>query len=507
MLRCPLWAFVLCLRLACPAWAASPPPAVGTNLDSLDYWNTETPFRDAFKTSGAWLSGTAETWDDGRKLDLDARGWVRKLAPGQAANMVLYSDTSKFSGTLPTRYIVRYRGSGTLEYNELARLVDRGSHRDLIELTSGTGNATITLTATDQADPLRDVTIKPEDSRAGQLFNPAFLDGLKGYRALRFMTWMLGHTSQFVQSRWRDRPLPNDARWDLKGAPIETMTALANETGKDPWFTIPHAADDDYVRRFAQTIKRSLDPELKVYLEYSNEVWNPDYPQFAYAAKKGQALGLGDDPRSALVRYQAKRSVEIFKIWERVLGKERLVRVFGTQSGGPDVSEIALTFEDTKKHLDALATAPYFGYYLTEDDAAAAKTAGMSLDELMRELETVALPKAKAEMQEQAAIAKKYGLPLIAYEGGQHLVDFRADEKHDPALDALYDAANRDPRMGKIYSRYLADWADSGGGLFMHHLDCGPFGIHGRWGAKEYLAQPRSKAPKFDALQRFSEGR
>lgn len=507
-MKSALAAAALCALVA-PAFAAGDRPPIGTNLDSLDYWSTELPFVDAFKTSGAWISGTAETWDDGKKLDLDARGWVRSLAPGQVANMVLYSDTDKFAGTLPARYVVRYRGKGALEYNELARLVERGDHRDVIELASGPGNATITISGTAPDDPLRDIAITPQGAAPGELFNPAFLDSLKGYRALRFMGWALGHSGQFVQSRWSDRPSPRDARWNVKGAPLEVMIALANKTGKDPWFSIPHAADDDYVLRFALTVKKSLSPKLKAYLEYSNEVWNPDYPQFAYAAKKGRALGLGDDPRSAAARYQAKRSVEIFKIWERVFGperKKRLVRVFATQSGGADISEIALGFEDTRKHLDAWATAPYFGYYLSDDDASAAKTAKMSLDELMGELETVALPKAKAEMREQAAIAKKYRLPLVAYEGGQHLVDYRPDEKHFPELDALYDAANRDPRMGKLYARYLQDWADSGGGLFMHLLDCGPFGVHGRWGAKEYPAQPREKAPKLDALLRFIEG-
>lgn len=193
---------------------------------------------------------------------------------------MVFSDTSKFSGTLPTRYVVRYRGAGALEYNELARLIERADHRDLIEIASGTDNATITLSATDPDDPLRDITM------------------------LRFMT--LGHSCQFAQSRWDNRPLPTDARWNLKGAPLEVMISLANKTGKDPWFTIPHAADDDYARRFAQTVKKSLDPKLKVYLEYSNEVWNPDYPQFAFAAQKGRMLDLGDDPRSAGARYQSE---------------------------------------------------------------------------------------------------------------------------------------------------------------------------------------------------------
>lgn len=481
-------------------------PSIGTNLEGLDYWGTELPLRDVYKTSGDWISGTPETWDDGRPLDLDPQGWVRELRPGQVANQVLVADTSKFAGTFPHRFVVEYKGAGALEYGELARLVEHREHRDVIEIDPGSGNATIALIATDPRDYIRDIRMVPEGAERGELFNPQFLTTLKGYRALRFTIWMLGHTNHFVQSRWSDRPRIEDAHWNAKGAPIEMMVALANRVRIDPWFSMPHDADDDYVRRFAQTVKKTLDPRLKVYLEYSNEVWNPDYPQFAYASKKGRTLGLGDDPRSAQVRYQAKRSVEIFKIWERVLAKKRLVRVFSTQSGGPDVSEIALSFEDTRKHLDALATAPYFGYYLTEDAAAAAKTAKLSVDELMRELESVALPKAKAEMLEQAAIAKKYGLPLIAYEGGQHLVDFRPDDQHDPALDALFDAANRDPRMGKLYSRYLQDWAEAGGGLFVHLLNCGTFNLHGRWGSLEYISQPRSMAPKYDALRRFIEG-
>ncbi len=131
--RASRFSSVLAILCASPLWAAAGRP-IGTNLDSLDYWNTELPFVDAFKTSGPWVSGTAETWDDGKKLDIDAHGWVRKLAPGQVANMVLYSDTNKFDGTL--------------EYNELARLVERGDHRDMIELASGSGNAVITISAT-----------------------------------------------------------------------------------------------------------------------------------------------------------------------------------------------------------------------------------------------------------------------------------------------------------------------------------------------------------------------
>lgn len=484
-------------------------PPIGTNLNGLSYYSTELPFLDAFKTAGAWVSGTKENWSDGRRLDLDRRGWVRSLMRGQVALTVLFHDTAKFSGTLARRYVVEYEGTGRLEYGELAKLVEHAEQRDVIEIEPGAGNATLTLTETDPSDHLRDIRITPQASTAkpGELFNPVFLERLKGYRALRFMIWMLGESSEDIAARrWNKRPTLQDAVWTVKGAPVETMVALSNRVHADPWFTMPHAADDEYVRRFAQIVKKSLDPKLKVYLEYSNEVWNTEYPQTAYARKQGLALGLSEDPDEAVLRFYAKRAVEMFSIWEQVLGKERLVRVLAFQSDiDPQYSdEVALSFGDAKDHVDAVAIGPYFGTDLAADAAGAARIGKLSLDELMRELETASLPKAKAQMLAHAAAARKYGLPLIAYEGGQHLWNMSGQSA--PGLDALFNAANRDSRMGALYSRYLNDWTEAGGGPFMHLLDCGNFENAGNWGALEYLTQPRAEAPKFDALQRFIEG-
>lgn len=490
------------------ASAAEKRPPIGTNLNGLSYWSTELPFLDSFKTAGEWVSGTKDEWSDGRKLDLDARGWVRSLEPGQVANMVLFHDTSKFGGTLARRYVVRYEGAGSIEYAELARLIEHQEGRDLIELESGEGNATLTITSTDPKDHLRSITVRPEaaGAAAGDPFNPVFVERLKGYRALRFMIWMLGEGPGEIAPRlWSKRPTRGDAIWTSRGAPVEIMAALANRVQADPWFTIPHAADDDYVRRFAQLVKKTLDPKRKVYLEYSNEVWNDAYPQTAYARKRGLALKLSQDPGEALLRFYAKRATEMFAIWEQVLGKERLVRVLAFQSDGDPAysDEVALSFRDTRAHVDALAIGPYFGTELAADAKAAARTRQMSLDELFRELETVSLPAAKAQMLAHAAAARKYGLPMIAYEGGQHLWNMSGQESAE--LNALYRKANRDSRMGALYTRYLQDWAEAGGGLFNHLLDCANVPDAGNWGALEYLTQPRAEAPKFDALRRFME--
>jgi len=72
-------------------------------------------------------------------------------------------------------------------------------------------------------------------------------------------------------------------------------------------------------------------------------------------------------------------------------------------------------------------------------------------------------------------------------------------------VTALFDAANRDPRMGGLYDSYLAAWKAAGGKLFVHYVSIGAYTKYGRWGSLEYMDQPRSAAPKFDALQRFIE--
>lgn len=507
----PHIALILGLLLgAAGAAAAGSRPPLGTNVNGLSYWSTALPLRDAFKTSGPWLSGTKEEWSDGRALDLDARGWVRRLEAGQVANTALFSGTANFGGALAKRYVVEYRGEGRLDYGELAELVERGKGRDVVAIKAGPGNATLTLVATDPNDPLRDIRVTAGGAKAGpgELFNPLFLAQLKGYRALRFMNWMLGDGEEDIAARrWSARPTLEDARWTVKGAPVELMVALANRVRGDPWFTMPHAADDDYVRRFAQTVKKSLDPGLKVYLEYSNEVWNTVYPQTAYAREKGLALGLGPDPDEAVLRYYAKRAAEVFAVWEEVFPKERLVRVLAFQSDiAPEYADaVALAYADTRKHVDALAIGPYFGTDLAADAAGVERVGKLSLDGLMRELESSSLPKAKAQMRAHAAFARAQGLPLLAYEGGQHL--WNMSGRDSPGVARLFHAANRDPRMGSLYARYLLDWAEAGGGLFMHLLDCGLYKDDGNWGALEHPAQPRAEAPKYDALMRFAEGK
>jgi hypothetical protein len=73
------------------------------------------------------------------------------------------------------------------------------------------------------------------------------------------------------------------------------------------------------------------------------------------------------------------------------------------------------------------------------------------------------------------------------------------------ALTLLFNNFDRDPRIGPLYAGYLSSLKAAGGELFVHFTDASRYTKWGRWGALEYIAQPRAAAPKFDAIQTFIE--
>jgi hypothetical protein len=374
----------------------------------------------------------------------------------------------------------------------------------------------------DQNDYIKDIHVYlPGLENSKERFNPLFLDRIGKYRVVRFMNWMLGQDTNKIdptQISWSTRPLPDDARWSLRGVPVEIMVELANRVHADPWFTIPHAADDEYLTNFAATVAAELDPGLKVYVEDSNETWNDQYPQTLDERNLGLGMGLGADPNNpgappnafiAGYRYHAFRSAHVFGFFEKVLPADRLVRVLGSHVANPNATIFALAYSDTAKHVDAIAIAPYFG--VCPEDLS--RVQNMTPGELMNDLETnqtsvCAIPSVLRQVGVQIGIGKKYGIPVLSYEGGQSLTTSGAGAlQGDPTLEKLFDATNRDPNIGSLYSRFLQALNDSGLTLLNHYTNCFRYGgPGGRFGSLEYIDQSRSKAPKYDALQRWIEG-
>lgn len=496
---------------------------VGTNLPAVTDWSTHLPFVDHFKTSRRFIGGTTVEWDDGRTLQVDARGWVTRLNPDEVARTLLLTDSGRHRSG---RYVVRYRGHGDVRFS--APVVHESSGRAVLDLTARPGSTGLTLeiTSVDPTNPLRDLRIVEaggacstdrsrwcdertpcpdgdclsfEENGDALLFHPDFLRSIRPYRMLRFMDYMNTNGSRI--RTWEERPRVEDATWTSHGVPLEIMIRLANQTGALPWFCIPHRADDDYVRSFARQVRDELHPSLPVWIEYSNELWNSIFEQHEYARARGEELGLGTG-FEAVLHFQARRSKEIFAIFEEELGRSRLVRVMASQAANPWVAEQLLDFENAGESTDALAIAPYFG--VSVDPARQTELGRMSVEDLIERSREEWIPEAVEWTRRHAELARTRDLRLVAYEGGQHFVGIQGVE-NDVRLNERFDALNRDPRFGRLYLEYLEGWREAGGGWFNHYVHCDGWSKWGRWGALEYVRQPRHEAPKYDALITFAE--
>jgi hypothetical protein len=500
---------------------------IGSNLADVQDYSGEWVFVDAFKQSRPWISGSEGTWDDGKKLDLDEHGWVRSLAPGQIARTLMFwREGLRYPSG---RYVVRYDGEGTIAYFANEKVVQSTRGRDVLEVDAKKGGIGLFLSSTNPQNPLRNIRVimpggvcKNDQFRwcendsgcpgsacaafeAGHrvpVFHPDFLRTLKSYSVLRFMDWT--RTNDSAVARWSERAKPDDARYTLKGVPYELTLELARRLGAGVWYTVPHRADDDYVRHLARLVRQRVVPGRAVHVEHSNEIWNSMFSQSEYCRQRGTDLGLSKDPFEAQLRYHSRRSREIFEIFGRELEHgPPLVRVLGSQASNAWVSSTLLEHDGAAAHTDALAIAPYFGGYLGEPEHEA-RVQRSSLDQLMAELHERALPETIGWITEQAAVAHRHGVSLIAYEGGQHLAGVGAGADNSK-LNRLFDAANRDRRMHALYLQLLERWRELGGTLFVHYLNCGAYSKWGRWGALESPDQALTRAPKYAALLEFSE--
>lgn len=196
-----------------------------------------------------------------------------------------------------------------------------------------------------------------ERTASTQPWHPAFLKRWQGFACIRFMDFM--HTNNSKVSQWSERPQMADANWS-HGMPVEMMCDLANRLKADPWFCMPHLADDTYIREFARLVKKQLDKPRKAHVEYSNEVWNSIFEQHKYASRKGIELGLATKKWEAAWRYTGIRSKQMFNIWSREIPRNRLVKVIAGFSVNTYITEQVLLAGGAGKSADVVAS-EHFG--------------------------------------------------------------------------------------------------------------------------------------------------
>jgi len=509
---------------------------IGINTNEVYEQDSSIPFVDLFRVSMPFHENIRCRAKDkpcltSAEVEYDKQGWPKNLHGGKAG--VFFLRNVQIDAIPQGNYTVLYDGEGKIDYLHNAKLVSRAAGSDIIRFdarSDGFMTAALQIVESNPSNPLRNIRIimpggicsnQPfqqvtnkiscndgsflafKDYYKQIIFNPDYLNFMKDFSVIRFMP-MSGITRNPAQ-HWDQRPTMDKATWGglygSRGAPLEIQVALANKLKANPWFNVPHAADDDYMYQFARYVKDNLSPELTPHIEYTNEAWNVNFIHNEYMQKMGIAQHLDKNALMAGYKYYAKRSVEYFKIWEDVYGgHKKLVRILGGWDTRPDISAIILGYKNTYKSVDALAIAPYIGGNLR--GFRESKTVDDIFKLLTDKTSYRSLPKIMHELKKHAKLAKDFGVSLIAYEGGQGLVDWAAkDYLQHP--NPLFFAANRDPRMGDLYLSLFSQWRDMGADLFVAFSAPRAFNSSGCWGLKEHIRQDVSKAPKLEATLDF----
>jgi hypothetical protein len=554
--------------VAAPAMplAEAPPPAVMpafqkiTNpnlflgLAGVNDWSVQQPFLDVMKTARPWVGHLPGQWGGWTEAELraagalDAEGWPTRLPPEiTGISTLVLTDLPQDAGGVAGRYLLTWQGKGTLAVEGLAEAVETAEGRIAFDYTPGPGAVILTITAIDPADPIRRLRLVRQDRaaalEAGEVFNPDWLARIEGAKGLRFMDWMATNDSPL--SAATDRPLPTDYSWARVGVPAEVIVALANRLQAEPWLTLPHAATDDLVRAYAAVVRDGLDPGLKVWVEYSNEVWNPQFGQARWADAMGKER-WGQE--ATWLQFYGLRAAEVMGVFaEGMGGTDRMVRVIATQTGVKGIEEqilmaplaVAEGLPPPVDSFDAYAVTGYFSGllgaehklaavrgWIAESEAPArdqAAALGLTGDEAKAHIAAhrfdLAVQKAAAELQSgattgqpedtlhqlltdtlpwQAAVAARHGLKLVMYEGGTHVVGY-GPAVDDQGLTDFFIHLNFTPEMGALYAELLAGWAQVSDQPFNAFVDLYRPNKWGSWGALRHLGDEN---PRWLALAR-----
>ena len=459
------------------------PPAaatvIGMNVPEIRYYGSSYPFANLVM-GGGWLNSS---WKPLSDTNQDANGDIRSLPVDGIALRFLWVPPTSLGGS---EVRCTFRGSGTLSLAGGGAVIATAPNILRFRLTNPRGRPPspwLVVKDVVPRRPMRDLDCREAGLARTVRFRPSFLATLRGYRVIRFMDWQNANANQPID--WHDRHTPAGNRLDRDGVSIEDMLALVRELGVDPWFVMPWNADHDYVSRFALMTRSQLPSGRNVYVEVGNEVWNIGFPVGRQAVAEGLARQLGASEREAGMRRYAERTMEVMQPWEAAFaGRRGLTRVLSTQHVLPETAEIALSYGNTAAHVDALATAPYFGTTLGGTD----NTRDSSLKVL-----AAILPVSIQQAIDNRRIAVRHDKRYIAYEGGQSLVL--------PAQVQLLEQLQHDPAMYGLYRRYLSMWRHQVGDVLCLLTSVSPPGISGAWGLAAREDDTAALAPKLRAVR------
>ena len=519
---------------------------IGMNLGGISSESTELPFVDLMKyarpwmtKNRSWISGGKNEWNTGfiDKIPLDENGYpleIPYVVPGAEDEQITFTGWYDIGAFPRGRYVLLWDGDGDFNYWGDLQIVSQSPGRMVFNVTGitdpnsaefGGGRIELQLIRSNPADHVRNIRLLmpgTETSYQQELYYQPWLDKLARFNALRFMDW--GRTNNWgeeyawlcydspqdsVKIPWSDRARPSWFTWNTdKGVPYEAMIDVCNRLNANMWICVPHNASNDYITQLALLVRDQLHPHLKVYVEYSNETWNWMFGQTQWLYTFGCVAKNRDWPEGIVPYVQ-----NCLDLWSAVFSGQmsRLVRVVGVQAAWQDVSNrIVLNLKPGS--FDAFAPAAYFGLSETADAALDLLGVAATVQDVTH---WVWKERAKNELswlrEQKRSIGDKLNIPMLFYEGGQHITPTPFGE--EPTYrQALLDI-QRHPVMFDLYS----SWFDSletlsqksAPSLFMNFsFVAGRSARYGSWGILESITQDTAlvPAPKYRAIMEYLYG-
>ncbi len=517
----------------------------------LRFTNTK---RTSVSAAGTGISGASLTYPSSVTVDSPTLPVYGSDYPVIDANGYPLAD---FTGSFLTDSNASVAGTYKLIFNGQATVVPQWGG---ISITNSTYTAGTNTTTADVNIPVGITGVYLKFNAAHgvsnmRLFRPGYpTDGSVTFSteyktvmaktdAIRFMDWGVTNTNPSVA--WSDRAVPIgmwnhpvvgvDAngipQFGSNGVPYELMVKICNEISSDLYICVPVRANDAYITNLANLIKYGsngvtpytstqaspvwppLNSNLKVYLEYGNEIWNagtPGFYDFGWVRNiaEGQLNSATNYPikydgttnlDQLGYRYTAYRATQISSLFRTVFGDSampgtsanpRIRPLFESQLGnsGAQFSSGLKFLEQFYGSTSASTPANPFNtvarpvsYYLYGGGGSAYYSiSGVSGSSSSDPAVVFSpgpghyVPAGYAPVVYLDSLwARNFGLKRVAYEGGMGLPENSANW-----TDAQMWVVNNDSRMIGVEQEFHDAFSQAGGSLLMYYTH----GTVGNWG-------------------------